>query len=106
MDLGYKFKNIRFINNISQDKMAKLLGINRNCLSRIENNKAFPDTKVLIRLANIFHVSIDSLLDINSNSDSIVLREKKIKEIKEYCSYLNASELDFIINLLCVMKNN
>ncbi len=106
MDLGYKFKNIRFINNISQERMAKLLEINRNYLSRIENNKAFPDTKVLVKLANVFHVSIDSLLDITSSDDSIILRKKKIKEIKEYCSYLNTSELDFIINLLCVMKNN
>lgn len=105
MDLGYKFKNIRFINNISQTKMAEILGINRQYLSRIERNKSLPDTKVLTRLANIFHISIDSLLEINYNNSGR-LRAKKIKEIKEYCSCLNDAELDFIINMIYVMNNN
>lgn len=107
MDLGSKFKNIRYNNNISQEEMAKILKINRNYLSRIETNKSLPTAEVLSRLADEFHVSIDSLLGINL--DGKIGEENKIKKIKkisQLCNYLNNTELDFVINMLSVMTNN
>ena len=59
MDLGTKFKNIRYNNNITQEEMAKILKINRNNLSRIETNKSLPTSEVLMRLAESFNISIE-----------------------------------------------
>ena len=42
MTLGEKIRNLRNNNNISQDKLAKMLNINRNNLSRIETDKSVP----------------------------------------------------------------
>ena len=107
MDLGTKFKNIRHNNNMNQDEMAKILKINRNNLSRIETNKSYPTAEVLTRLANHFNISIDSLLEINlEGKDSEEIKTGKIKKITQYCSYLTSSELDFILNVLCIMSNN
>ena len=107
MDLGSKIKNIRYNNNISQEEMAKILKINRNYLSRIETNKSLPTAEVLTRLAMEFHVSIDSLLGINLDGKSgNEIKLKKIKKISGYCTYLNNTELDFVINMLSVMTNN
>ena len=106
MDLGYKFKNIRYNNNISQDEMANILNINRSYLSRIETNKSLPNTDILITLAKEFGVSIDSLLDINTRKDEIKNKQIRIKKINNYCTNLNCNELDFIINLLGVMNRN
>ena len=107
MDLGTKFKNIRYNNNISQEEMAKILKINRNYLSRIETNKSLPTAEVLTRLAEAFNISIDTLLGINlDGKDGMATKEKKIKKITQYCEYLNNNELDFVINMLCVMTNN
>ena len=107
MDLGTKIKNIRYNNNISQEEMAKILKINRNNLSRIETNKSLPTAEVLTRLAEEFNISIDTLLEINlEGKDGELSKEKKIKKISQYCDYLNNSELDFVINILCVMTNN
>ena len=107
MDLGTKIKNIRYNNNISQEEMAKILKINRNYLSRIETNKSLPTAEVLSRMAEAFHISIDNLLGINlEGKEGAMLKEKKIKKIIQYLEYLNNSELDFVINILCVMTNN
>lgn len=107
MDLGSKFKNIRYNNNISQEELAKILGINRNYLSRIETNKSLPTAEVLYKLANNFNVSIDSLLGINLDSqDNAEVRKNKVKKITQQCMYLGNAELDFIINVIYVMGNN
>ena len=107
MDLGTKIKNIRYNNNISQEEMAKILKINRNNLSRIETNKSLPTSEVLTRLAESFNVSIDSLLGIDlDGKDGKEIEVNKIKKINQYCDYLSSSELDFIINMLCVMTNH
>ena len=107
MDLGTKFRNIRYNNNISQDEMAKILKINRNNLSRIETNKSLPTSEVLMRLAEAFSVSIDSLLGIDlDGEEGEEIKMNKIKKINQYCGYLSISELDFIINMLYVMTNH
>lgn len=107
MDLGSKIKNIRYNNNISQVEMAKILEINRNYLSRIETNKSLPTAEVLTKLAEKFNISIDSLLGINlDGKDGEIAKMNKIKKIGQYCNYLNNTELDFVINMLCVMSNH
>ena len=107
MDLGNKIKNIRYNNNISQEEMAKILKINRNYLSRIETNKSLPTAEILARLALEFHVSIDSLLGIDIiGKEGAIVKDKKIKKITQYCSYLSNSELDFVLNVLSVMSNH
>lgn len=107
MDLGTKIKNIRYNNNLSQEDMAKILKINRNYLSRIETNKSLPTAEVLIRLAEEFSINIDSLLGLNMDSkNNSAARISKIKKINQFCNNLSNQELDFIINVLCVMSNN
>ena len=107
MDLGSKIKNIRYNHNISQEELAKMLEINRNYLSRIETNKSLPTAEILAKLAVTFNISIDTLLGVNLDSfDGTAVRKEKIKKINQYCSHLSNSELDFVVNMLCVMTNN
>ena len=107
MDLGTKIKNIRYNNNLSQEDMAKILKVNRNNLSRIETNKSLPTAEVLMRLAQEFSISIDSLLGLNMDGkEETSARISKIKKINQYCNNLSNQELDFIINVICVMSNN
>lgn len=107
MDLGSKIKNIRYNNNISQEELAKMLKINRNHLSRIETNKSLPTAEILARLATLFNISIDTLLGVNlEGREGAEVKKEKIKKINQYCMYLSSTELDFVINILCVMTSN
>lgn len=106
MDIGSKFKNIRYNNNINQEELARILEINRNYLSRIETNKSLPTAEVLYRLATKFGVSLDSILGINLNgNEGEEARKNKLKKITQQCMYLSNTELDFILNIIHVMSN-
>lgn len=100
MKLGEKIKLLRKSKKISQEDLAGMLKINRNYLSRIETGKSEPNATVLKNIAKIFNIDLNSLLDVkedNENSD-------KIKYIIENCKYLNDKDLDFIVRIIIVMK--
>lgn len=100
MNLGIKIKNLREIEKISQEQLAKTLKINRNYLSRIETGKSEPTSSILKDLANIFNISIDSLLDISNNETS---NEEKIDIVYKRLKYLDNNDLDFLIRVTDVM---
>ena len=101
MDLGSKIKNIRYNHNISQEELAKVLEINRNYLSRIETGKSEPTLSIIRNMVNYFKVDVASLMDIEGNSMDV---EEKIKLISEECKYLLDNDLNFIIRMISVMR--
>ena len=100
MDLGNKIKNLREIEKISQEQLAKTLKINRNYLSRIETGKSEPTSSILKDLANIFNISIDSLLNISNNEST---NDEKVDLIYNKIKYLDNKDLDFLIRIIEVM---
>ncbi len=101
MKLGEKIKFLRRGKNISQEELAAMLKINRNYLSRIETGKSDPTASVLKNIAKLFNVDLNSLLDIN---DADIENCNKIKYIVENCKYLNEKDLDFIVRIMTVMR--
>lgn len=101
MKLGEKIKLLRKGKKISQEELANMLKINRNYLSRIETGKSEPTSSVLKNIAKIFNIDLNSLLDINNND---IENTDKIKYIVENCKYLNDSDLDFIVRIISIMK--
>lgn len=101
MKLGEKIKFLRRGKNISQEELAAMLKINRNYLSRIETGKSDPTASVLKNIAKLFNVDLNSLLDIN---DADIENSNKIKYIVENCKYLNEKDLDFIVRIMTVMR--
>ena len=58
-------KNIRYLRKnagYSQEQLARKLGITQGSVSQWENEITEPDTKTLVKLAQIFNVQTDSLL--------------------------------------------
>ena len=62
-----RLKEIREKNKISQLKLALLLNVNQNTISRYENGEREAGYKALIALADYFDVSIDYLLERTDN---------------------------------------
>lgn len=65
MSFGSTIKNLRTKRRLTQDQLANLLNVTPQAISRWENNAAMPDISLLVPLANIFHVSTDTLLEVN-----------------------------------------
>ncbi|MBR6787373.1 MAG: helix-turn-helix domain-containing protein [Clostridia bacterium] len=62
MEIGSKLKNARNEKGITQEQAAELLGVSRQTISNWENNKSYPDIISVIKMSNIYSVSLDHLL--------------------------------------------
>ncbi|MGY0372667.1 helix-turn-helix domain-containing protein [Clostridium sp. JNZ J1-5] len=66
MVLKENLVHLRKSNNLSQEKVAELVGVSRQAVSKWETGLSKPDTENLMKLAEIFHVSMDELTKMNS----------------------------------------
>ena len=72
--LGEKIKEIRLSQNMSQEKLAKDIGIQRVSLSHIESGKRNVDALELKRIATIFGVSLDDMLRFEEPSEAVEIK--------------------------------
>lgn len=83
--------NIRKKNKYSQKEVAKKINVSQGTYSKYENGIADPTVDTLIKLADLFHTSVDNLIrdnkdEISNNqhprySDNLI---EKIKQLNEY----------------------
>ena len=62
MTFGEKLQTLRRGAGMSQDALAEQLDVSRQAVSKWERDEALPETENLIRISQIFHVSLDELL--------------------------------------------
>ncbi len=75
MTIGEKITHLRIVSGISQDELAKKLGVSRQSLSKWENDETQPQLDNIKQLCELFKISADELID-----DKIVIhRGKKLK---------------------------
>jgi len=68
MNLGEKVYELRTARNLSQGDVADALDVSRQSVSKWENNSAVPDLDKIIKLAELFEVSLDELV-LNKSKD-------------------------------------
>ena len=64
VEIGKRIAFYRHQNRFSQAALAKLIGIRQAPLSNLEKGKCLPSTRVLLKLSQVFHISVDQLLDL------------------------------------------
>lgn len=62
MTFGKTLKERRSQLDLTQQEVAKKLYISRQTISNWENGKSYPDLDMLIKISDVYQVSIDSLL--------------------------------------------
>jgi transcriptional regulator with XRE-family HTH domain len=62
MNLGENIYNLRTEKNLSQGSLADALDVSRQSVSKWENNSAVPELDKLVKMAEIFGVTIDQLV--------------------------------------------
>ena len=101
MEFGNKVQILRKNHNISQETLANIIKINRNHLSRIETGKSEPTLSIIRDIANYFKVDVASLMDMDENKMNT---KDKIEAIDEGCHHLIDNDLDTILRLISVMR--
>lgn len=80
MSLATNIKQLRISNNMSQEVLAKKVGVCRQSISKWELGISLPDIEHIVILAKIFNTTIDFLVDnVIENKSNI-----KEKEIEKY----------------------
>lgn len=59
---GDYLKELRVKNKLSQEKLAEKLGLSRQSISKWEQGYALPDTDNLLKLSELYGISVDTLL--------------------------------------------
>lgn len=78
MEIGNKIKNARIEANLTQEQVAESLCVSRQTISNWETEKSFPDILNVVKMSDLYNVSLDYLLKGNS-------------PVSEYVNYLNES---------------
>lgn len=67
--LAQKLRELRKVNNYTQDYVAEVLGVVRQTYSHYETGKRTPDTNALYKLAGLYNISIDDLMHLTIDID-------------------------------------
>jgi len=80
--LGLKLKSLRDSSGINQQELAKRLGTSRPTISQIENGERKISADELMKLSEIFNLSVDGLLDLEKPTIVRLLQDKEEKKVK------------------------
>jgi len=62
MEIGLKLKNTRVKSGFTQEQVAEKLMISRQTVSNWENEKSLPDVVSVIKMGDLYQISLDELL--------------------------------------------
>ena len=79
MTIDQKIVQLRIEKGISQEELAEILGVSRQSVSKWEMGQMLPQIDKVLRLSEIFNVSIDELLRENIDIPKLSVEKKKNK---------------------------
>ena len=87
MDFGDKLKMLRTGQSLTQQQLTTRLGVQKSVVSYYESGERTPSTDALIKLARVFHTTIDYLLDVKRERviDVSELSESDIAAVMLLC---------------------
>ncbi len=80
--LAKRIKSIRKNLGLSQEFVAKKMGIDRITVSKIENGARKVGADEIAKLAEIFNISVDALLNPDKEIEVIIEKENEVKKNK------------------------
>lgn len=100
-----RIKELRKEKSLSQEKLAKKLGVSRSTVSMWEIEQSEPDIQALIKLSSVFDCSLDYLTgksnikkELSENRESITADEQKLldyfRSLNEEGQYILISQAE------------
>jgi len=86
--LSQRLKKLREIRNMTQKSLADILNVGTSTVAMWETGGRHPDYDTLIKIADLFDVSVDSLLgrtDFSVKVDSESERIKYLSDVEKLC---------------------
>lgn len=77
MELGSRIRDTREKLNMSQDELAQKMNMSRQAISKWETGKSYPDIEKLLKLADIYGLSLDELVRGDERFKQNLIKECK-----------------------------
>lgn len=88
MSLGNSLFNARKKSGLSQEEVAEKLGVSRQPISKWELDETLPDIRQSKKLSNLYHLTLDELIDFD-------IDVKEIEQIIENTSEETERKIDW-----------
>ncbi len=76
MTLGQKLRKIRSKFGLSQEQLAEVINVSRQAITKWENDGGLPDVSNLQEISEVFGVTVDYLLNDDSNLPALSMKKK------------------------------
>ena len=83
MQLGNNLFNARKKSGLSQEEVAAKLGVSRQTISKWELDETLPDIRQAKKLAGLYHLTLDELIDFDTDLEEIQQAIHSISEEKQ-----------------------
>lgn len=91
MNSGKSLFHAREKCGLSQEDVAEKLGVSRQAVSKWESDETIPDIRQAKKMAVLYHLSLDELIDFDINMTEIQeMIEKSSEETNEKINWTNA----------------
>ncbi|MCL2816242.1 MAG: helix-turn-helix domain-containing protein [Oscillospiraceae bacterium] len=84
--IGEKIKALRKRDDMTQERLAEVLGVTNQAVSKWESGNSYPDIEYISPIANIFNVTIDYLFDHDT--------AEKQRKVQDYLTQYSERRLD------------
>lgn len=91
MSLGNSLFNARKKSGLSQEEVAEKLGVSRQTISKWELDETLPDIQQSKKLSNLYHLTLDELIDFDIDVKEIErMIESTSEEIEQKIDWTSA----------------
>ncbi len=103
MEIGKKLKAARANVGLTQEQVSEEIQVSRQTISNWENEKSFPDIVNVIKLSELYHISLDKLL--KGDNEMIKHLDESTNIVSSNKKLLSAIALNVMLLILFIFFN-
>lgn len=92
--LGTRITEYRKRNNMTQEQLAEAMGVSPQAVSKWENDISCPDISILLKLSELFQISVDELLKGREYTEVRVMAPEEKKNIDQMMIKIRVNSAD------------
>lgn len=101
--MGQKIRKLRRERDWTQQELGERAGINFRNLTHYEGGRLKPGLKILSRLAEVFQVPLESLMESPPETTSSSLRDPELRRYVELLDGMNDEDRQTVKNVIQAM---
>lgn len=103
MEIGKRLKSARAKTGLTQEQVAEEIKVSRQTISNWENERSYPDILSVIRLSDLYHISLDELL--KGDEEMIKHLDESTNVVKSNKKLVCAVAVNILLMILITVFN-